>query len=185
MAYGFYLIFFVVTALPIFFAEYMVSYSSYYYMTYTSGNIIYSYRENFYLFLLLNPVMYLLEFFGRVMMGESLVNELSSLSGLTRTGGPINLVATGNRWIIVSTILFLAVSFLFLWLAAKRINPIKRKAKKQAVLRVAQGAGQMTQTAVQTTQQEVTQKQAQEVLQVAQEIQAEKREAREQQEKTE
>ena len=179
MAYGFYLIFFVVTALPMFFAEYMVSYSSYYYMTYTSGNIIYSYRENFYL--LLNPVMYLLEFFGRVMVGESLVNELASLSGLTRTGGPINLVATGNRWIIISTILFLAVSFLFLWLAAKRINPIKRKAKKQAVLRVAQGAGQMTQAAAQATQQEVTQKQAQ----VAQEIQAEKHEEREQQEETE
>lgn len=135
MAYGFYLIFFLGTALPIFIAEYMVSYSSVYYMTNTSGGVIYNYRENLFLFLLVNPVMYLLEFFGRVMVGESLANEIPSLTGITQTRGPINFVAAGNRWIIFSTVLFLTVSFLFLWLAARRIDPIKRKAKKQAIQR--------------------------------------------------
>lgn len=158
MAYGFYLIFFVVTALPLLLAEY-VSYSSFYYnMTYKTGSIVYSYEENFYLFLLLNPIMYLTEFFVRIMTGYSLVNDIPNTTGITQTRGPINLVATGNRWLIVSTILFLAVSFLFLWLAAKRINPIKRKAKKQAVQRAGQAAQTSEQQAVQqqAAQQAVT-----------------------------
>lgn len=142
MSYGFYLIFFVATALPIMLAEYF-SYSSYSYdMTYTSGGITYSYSENFYLFLLLNPFMYLVEFFCRIMTGDSLMNGIPLTSGIFQTSGPINLVAAGNRWLIVSTILFLAVSFLFLRLAAKRINPIKRKAKKQAVRRMNRMPGQ-------------------------------------------
>lgn len=139
MAYGFYLIFFVVTALPILLGEYVSYSSSYYDLTYTSGGIIYSYVENLFLFMLLNPVMYLLEFFARIMTGYSLAEEIPSLTGMTQTRGPINVVAVGNRWLIISTILFLAVSFLFLWLAAKRIDPIKKKAKKQALQRVAQG----------------------------------------------
>lgn len=142
MAYGIYLIFFVATALPIFIAEYMVDYSSVYSMTSKFGGVIYSYRENYALFLLINPVMYLLEFFGRVMAGESLANEITSLTGITQTRGPINFVAAGNRWIVISTLLFLAVSFLFLWLAAKRINPIKGKAKKQAMRRAGRTPGQ-------------------------------------------
>lgn len=135
MAYGFYLIFFVGTVLPILLVEYMGAYSSYISttpMTVTSGGIIYSYRENFFLLLLLNPVMYLVEFFCRVMAGQSLVNDITSMTGITQTAGPINLVTTGYWWMIVSTVLFIAVSFLFLWLAAKRINPVKRKAKKLA-----------------------------------------------------
>lgn len=141
MAYGFYLIFFGATVLPITLAEY-VSYSSAYYfnMSYSSGSVLYSYTENFYLFLLLNPVMYLVEFFVRIMSGESLMNGIPYTTGMTQTRGPINLVASGNRWLIVSTVLFLAVSFLFLWLAAKRINPIKRKAKRQAMQRISQTA---------------------------------------------
>ncbi|MCM1063445.1 MAG: ABC transporter permease [Eubacterium sp.] len=141
MAYGFYLIFFVVTALPSLLGEY-VSYTPYSYsgMHYTHGGVIYSYEENLLLFLLLNPIMYLVEFFVRIMAGQSLVNDIPTVSGITQTRGPINLVAVGNRWMILSTILFLAVSFLFLWLAAKRIDPIKRKAKKQAMRRAAQGA---------------------------------------------
>lgn len=157
MAYGFYLVFFGATALPITLSEY-VSYSSSYYfdMTYSSGGIFYSYGENLYLFLLMNPVMYLVEFFGRVMTGESLVNEIPYTTGLTQTCGPINLVASGNWWIILSTVLFLAVSFLFLRLAAKRINPIKRKARKQAMRRVAQGTVQaMPQTSRQPGQEAV------------------------------
>jgi len=145
MAYGFYLIFLVGTALPMLIAEYMTSYSSIYYMTRKSGGIIYSYRENLWLFMMLNPVMYLLEFFCRILAGESLVNQITDISGMTQTRGPVNLVTTGNRWIIVSTILFLAVSFLFLWLAARRINPVKRKARKKAALRSNRMSGQAAQ----------------------------------------
>lgn len=137
MAYGFYLVFFVATALPSLLAEYLST--AYNMMTSTSGGVIYSYEENFLLFMLLNPIMYLVEFFVRIMTGYSLIEDVTDHTGMTQTRGPINLVAVGNRWIIVSTILFLAVSFLFLWLAAKRIDPIKRKAKRQAMRRVAQG----------------------------------------------
>lgn len=133
MSYGFYLVFFIATALPILLAEYITYQIA---IRGTSNNVIYTYQENFFLFLLVNPVMYLIEFFVRIMTGESLANDISSTSGIMQTRGPINLVTTGNRWIIVSTIMFLAVSFLFLWLAAKSINPIKkhggkRGAKKQ------------------------------------------------------
>lgn len=178
MSYGFYLIFFVVTALPILLAEYLDSYNGYQgFVNYYSGTsgIVYSYGENLFLFMLVNPVMYLVEFFVRIMTGESLVNEIPSMTSIFRTRGPINYVATGNRWLIISTVMFLAISFLFLWLAAKRINPIKRKAKKQAAQRAAWESGKR-----QEELQQVTQQQAQAVLQVAQEIQEEKRQAREQ-----
>lgn len=130
MAYGFYLVFFIATVLPGLFAVYISSYMTNFNVV--SNNIIYTYQENFYLFLLVNPVMYLIEFFVKIMTGESLANEISSTSGMMRTAGPINLVTTGNRWMIVSTIMFVAVSFLFLWLASKRINPIKKHAGKRA-----------------------------------------------------
>ncbi len=161
MAYGFYLIFFVATALPIMLAEY-VSYSSSYYfdMSYASGSVLFSYTENFYLFLLLNPVMYLVEFFVRIMSGESLMNGIPHTTSITQTRGPINLIASGNRWLIVSTVLFLAVSFLFLWLAARRINPIKRKAKRQAMQRIAQTAEFAVQ---QTARQQSPQRSSQEI----------------------
>lgn len=130
MAYGFYLVFFIATVLPSLFAVYISSYMTNFNVV--SNNIIYTYQENFYLFLLVNPVMYLIEFFVKIMTGESLANEISSTSGMMRTAGPINLVTTGNRWMIVSTIMFVAVSFLFLWLASKRIDPIKKHAGKRA-----------------------------------------------------
>lgn len=181
MSYGFYLIFFVVTALPILLAEYFWQYNYNgfvnYYTGFSSsgsyGNVIYSYKENLYLFLLVNPVMYLVEFFTQILVGESLVNEIPSTSGITQTVGPINYIATGNWWMILSTILFLAISFLFLWLAAKRINPVKRKAKKQALQRLARQSDQQAEF------QRMTQQQAQAVLQVAQKIQEEKRQTRE------
>lgn len=133
MSYGFYLIFFIVTFLPyILYEIFNVGYAD------SAMQRGYSYRENItFLPLLLNPIVYLIEFFTELMEGESAVNTFSNLTGMVKTRGPINLVTTGHRWMIVSTILFLAVSFLFLRLAAKRINPIKRRAKqlrsKQAV----------------------------------------------------
>lgn len=126
MSYGFYLIFFIVTFLPyILYEIFNVGYAD------SAIQRGYSYRENIiFLPLLLNPTVYLIEFFAELMEGESMVNTFSNLTGMVKTRGPINLVTTGHRWMIVSTILFLAVSFLFLRLAAKRINPIKRRAKK-------------------------------------------------------
>lgn len=127
MSYGFYLIFFLATVLP--YLIYMLSDNVWYNM---SSGPNYSYGENWFLFLLLNPAVYLTEIYVRVMAGQSLVNEISSVTGV-QTRGPINYVASGNHWIVISTILFIAISFLFLFLAAKRINPIKghRRGKKQ------------------------------------------------------
>lgn len=124
MSYGFYLIFFIATFVP-----YIL------YGIYTANNYIYgitqssyyNYGENTFLPLLLNPAVYLVEFFAELMTGESVVNMIPGMM----TAGPINFVATGHNWMIVSTILFLAVSFLFLWLAARRINPIRRRTRKR------------------------------------------------------
>ena len=123
MSYGFYLVFFLGTFLP-YLLYTIVDMTRYNYST--SMITTYDYGENMWLFLLLNPVMYVVEFFGRIMTGESIVNMIPS----RYTRGPINFVAVGNRWMIISTILFVAFSLLFLYFAAKRINPIKRRAKK-------------------------------------------------------
>jgi len=126
MSYGFYLIFFFATLLPyIIYEIFSIN------MTYDSTmRSSYSYGENAFLPMLLNPAVYLTEFFVELMAGESMVNSIPNLTGMVKTRGPINFVATGHNWIIISTILFLTVSFLFLWLAARRINPIKRRSKR-------------------------------------------------------
>lgn len=131
MSYGFYLIFFIVTALP------PIFYSVYSANTLYANNAAangYSYGENFYLSLLLNPAVYLAEFFMEIMTEESLFHSFSGMSSPWMKG-PIGFVATGHRWIIVSTILFLTVSALFLLLAARRIDPARglteRRAKKK------------------------------------------------------
>lgn len=129
MSYGFYLIFFVATVLPVVLYEiYSVS-GQYARSVVQSGQ---SYGENIFLLLLLNPAVYLAEFFTKIMTGESLVNEISDMTATTvKLGGPIRFVTEGHHWMIVSTILFLAVSFLFLWLSAKRIDPVRKHASKQ------------------------------------------------------
>ena len=94
----------------------------------------YRYGENVFLLLLLNPAVYLAEFFTQITTGESLVNEIPDIVTTTvKLGGPIRLVTTGHRWMIVSTILFLAVSFFFLWLASRRIDPVRKHVKKRAL----------------------------------------------------
>lgn len=125
MSYGFYLIFFVATVLP--------------YLIYEIWNINVQVNANtiqqrdggawWCLFLLLNPIMYIAEFFGHVMMGESFAASLLDSVVVAQPHGFIRFMASGNVWMIVSTILFLAISFLFLYLAAKRINPIGRHMK--------------------------------------------------------
>lgn len=129
MSYVFYLFFFVATVLPyILYGIFSINIG--YLSVVVQGG--YSYGENAFLPLLLNPVVYLAEFFAELMTGESMVNTIPNLTGTLRTGGPIVFVASGHRWLIVSTILFVAVSFLFLWLAARRINPIRKRAGKRA-----------------------------------------------------
>ena len=129
MSYGFYLVFFLGTILPYIIYQIIDNnrarayYSTYSAVTsYSSG-----FGDNTCLFLLLNPALYLTEFFAQIMAGESVVNMMmSSMKGLT------GVMAVGHRWMICSTILFLAVSFLFLWLAARRINPINKHAGRRA-----------------------------------------------------
>ena len=125
LSYGFYLIFFIGTLLPaIFYGIYGVN-LLYANRVASSG---YSYGENAYLPLLLNPVVYLTEFFTQIMTGESLVNEISDLSVTAKVRGPIRYVTQGPWWMIVSTVLFVAVSCLFLWFASRRIDPMKSRA---------------------------------------------------------
>jgi len=124
MSYLFYIIFFIGTVLPYLLCALIEESRRY------SGGVsqVYSrHWENMALFFLLNPAVYLTEFFVKVMSGESLVNSLSTVSGTAQKRELIDYVATGNRWMILSTVLFIAVSFLFLFLAAKRINPIKNR----------------------------------------------------------
>ena len=120
MSYGFYLIFFIGTLVPSILYE---IYSINYWYNGSSVQSGYSYGENFALTLLINPAVYLAEFVALVMTGESIWDNSFDM---TTVGGPIRFLADGNHWIIASTVLFLAVSFLFLWLAARRIDPARK-----------------------------------------------------------
>lgn len=134
MSYGLYLVFFVVTMLP---AIWYSSLGSNLFYANKVASSLYSYGENIYLTLLLNPAVYLAEFFAQIMAGESLVNSFSDLSVMTKVRGPIVFVTAGHRWMIVSTLLFLTVSALFLLLAALRIDPVRghRNRRRQATER--------------------------------------------------
>ncbi len=129
MSYVFYLIFFLGTIVPPTVLGVVTAN-----LKYTLGSVpqfLDNYGTNIYLFLLLNPTLYLVEFFGRVMAGRSLVNSMvSSLGWGTQSKGPIALITTGYWWLILATVLFVGVSFLFLWIASRRINPIKGQRRK-------------------------------------------------------
>lgn len=129
MSYAFYLLFFLGTALPTILYEVVKGN-----LKYTLGTLprfFEVYGDNIYLSLLLNPAVYLAEFFARIMVGESLVNSLAgymSVSWQSQTSqvrGPIVLVTSGYWWLIFATLLFVGISLLFLWIASRRINPIK------------------------------------------------------------
>ncbi len=126
MSYGFYLLFFLGTVLPS--ILYQIFYINLSYSSYYNG------WGNTPLFLLLNPFIYLSEFFAQVMVGRSVVSELFG-GGLS--GAILGQVATGYRWVVVSSVLFVSVSVLFLLAAARRIDPVrnyggKRKRQKSA-----------------------------------------------------
>ncbi len=134
MSYAFYLLFFLGTALPMMLYEVVKSN-----LRYTLGTLprFYEvYGDNIYLTLLLNPAVYLTEFFARIMTGESLVNSLgnhASMSWQPQTSqvwGPIVLVTSGYWWLIIATLLFVGISFLFLWIASRRIDPIRGRRPK-------------------------------------------------------
>ena len=128
MSYGIYVVFVVLTFLP---------------------NILYllwGYRNSFdqltmgmfvvMLFYLLNPSLYLIEFFVWTMTGTSGVYEtFKEIFEEMNMKMPFNDAVWHYGWMTISTILFLLVSFLFLLLAAKKITPVsKRKARKLAQL---------------------------------------------------
>ena len=126
MSYGFYLLFFLGTVLPS--ILYQIFYINLSYSSYYNG------WGNTPLFLLLNPFIYLSEFFAQVMVGRSVVSELF---GGGMSGAILGQVATGYRWVVVSSVLFVSVSVLFLLAAARRIDPVrnyggKRKRQKSA-----------------------------------------------------
>lgn len=153
MSYGIYIVFFIGTVLPYVLYE-VVTMNAVYNANGVTVNPAqtYNYGANMYLFLLFNPAVYLAEFFVRVMTGESMVNTIPTLTGTAQTRGLINHVAVGNRWMIISTILFVGISLLFLWIASKRIHPIKRRARKRAAKQTQQAQVQQMQQVVLQTQ---------------------------------
>ena len=127
MSYVFYLLFFLGTAVPL--IIYWIVVANLEYSLGTVPQFVESYGANIYLFTLLNPAVYLAEFFAGIMAGRSVVSSMVSSMG-TQNKGPIVLLTTGYWWLIFATILFVGVSFLFLWIASKRINPIKGQRRK-------------------------------------------------------
>ena len=80
------------------------------------------------IFLLLNPIVFLEEFFMLSMTGDSLFSGefISDYGFLT------GLISHGPLWCILSGICMLGLSILFMFLAAKRIDPLTGKVKKIA-----------------------------------------------------
>lgn len=110
MSYGIYVVFFVGTFLP------------YLLITMLSADQGSSMEPGF--FLLLNPAMYLLEFFTWSMTGASVVKESFVMFSGNRNSLPDPVIHGG--WMLVSTVLFIVVSCGFLLIAARRINPLAR-----------------------------------------------------------
>lgn len=78
------------------------------------------------IFLLLNPIVFLEEFFMLAMTGESL------FSGDYDYGFFTGLLAHGPLWCILSGVCMLVLSMFFMLLAARNIDPLSGKVKKIA-----------------------------------------------------
>ena len=118
LTYAIYGLFCCVTALPSLFAGIMRA-------TFTSS------MSWFYL---INPIVYLSEFFVWAMSGNSMVGELFDVG--QGTAAWMTTDAMHYVWMTVSTILFVAISFLFLVIAAKRINPLSKRGAKKAAKKI-------------------------------------------------
>ena len=79
--------------------------------------------------LLVNPGMYLLEFFTWSMTGTSVAEELITNYGKTFS---VSGAAVHYGWMAVSTLLFVALAFVFLLIAMRRINPMAGYGRKHA-----------------------------------------------------
>ncbi len=128
MSYGFYLFFFIVTVLPLIVYEIIEAGASWN-MSGTQSNYI---RAWLCLFLMLNPIVYIVDFFAHVMMGESWAASILDLVSATQPRGLFHFISSGYVWMILSTVLYLAISALFLFLAARRINPVGRHVRRAA-----------------------------------------------------
>lgn len=116
VSYGIYMIFFVVTALPVYLVGPMTDYAKD--------------AEDMIGCLLLNPAVYLAEFVGQTMTQESMIGNMIDQ---TKNMPIMKFLSSGYWWLIVSTIVFVAISVIFLAIAAKRISPVsKSKAAKLA-----------------------------------------------------
>jgi ABC-type transport system involved in multi-copper enzyme maturation permease subunit len=113
MSYGIYVVFFLLTAIPNVITEVL---------GYASGGIFYA-SFGLYLF---NPAVYLAEFFVWTMTGTSVLYDMMNLS-MSVTFSAVDQTAVHGAWMLVSTVLFLLISLLFLGIAAKRISPVSRK----------------------------------------------------------
>ncbi len=80
------------------------------------------------IFLLLNPIMFLEEFFMLSMTGYSVFSGETSLDA----GFFTELLCHGPLWCILSGVCMLALSMFFMFLAAKRIDPLTGKVRKIA-----------------------------------------------------
>ena len=78
---------------------------------------------------LVNPGMYLLEFFTWSMTGTSVAEELITNYGKTLS---VSGAAVHYGWMAVSTLLFVALAFVFLLIAMRRINPMAGYGRKHA-----------------------------------------------------
>ncbi len=124
LSYVFYLVFFIGTIFPYFIYEIIIQ------NVYLSGNAAHTDNGIWWcLFLLVNPGMYITEFFAHVMAGQSMTEYMFELVNLTQSQRVLYEVLNGYGWLIISTILFLAASFLFLFLAARHINPMRPHVK--------------------------------------------------------
>lgn len=116
VSYGIYMIFFIVTALPVYLIGPMTDYAKD--------------AEDMIGCLLLNPAVYLAEFVGQTMTQESMIGNMIDQ---TKNMPIMKFLSSGYWWLIVSTIVFVAISVIFLAIAAKRISPVsKGKAAKLA-----------------------------------------------------
>lgn len=79
------------------------------------------------MFCLFNPAVYLLEFFTWVMGGQSSVYYMLKWNGTSS----LSETTVHYLWMAGSSVALVLVSFLFLWLAARRITPVSKKAAKK------------------------------------------------------